>query len=165
MSLYEQWHNLCEKEMSPQEQNTFWGAYFEVEKEAYKIILNSQNNVTEGTVAELADKFEMTKAQVVGFIDGINTSLEEEIELEGLEADSKVTLKIIWEKLFENMLNAKAEWLYTLNEWEPILSAEKRAQIKRDFNQARMAVSDKIGRNDPCPCGSGQKYKKCCLNK
>ncbi|MFM9942071.1 MAG: SEC-C metal-binding domain-containing protein [Hyphomicrobiaceae bacterium] len=22
----------------------------------------------------------------------------------------------------------------------------------------------KTGRNDPCPCGSGQKYKKCCLN-
>lgn len=25
--------------------------------------------------------------------------------------------------------------------------------------------SSKIGRNDPCPCGSGKKYKKCCLNK
>lgn len=24
---------------------------------------------------------------------------------------------------------------------------------------------DKIGRNDPCPCGSGKKYKQCCLNK
>lgn len=23
----------------------------------------------------------------------------------------------------------------------------------------------KIGRNDLCPCGSGLKYKKCCLNK
>jgi uncharacterized protein YecA (UPF0149 family) len=23
----------------------------------------------------------------------------------------------------------------------------------------------KIGRNAPCPCGSGKKYKKCCLNK
>ncbi len=23
----------------------------------------------------------------------------------------------------------------------------------------------KIGRNDPCPCGSGKKYKKCCMNK
>jgi len=23
----------------------------------------------------------------------------------------------------------------------------------------------KIGRNDPCPCGSGKKYKKCCLTK
>jgi preprotein translocase subunit SecA len=21
----------------------------------------------------------------------------------------------------------------------------------------------KVGRNDPCPCGSGKKYKKCCL--
>jgi hypothetical protein len=25
--------------------------------------------------------------------------------------------------------------------------------------------SPKIGRNEPCPCGSGKKYKKCCLNK
>jgi len=25
--------------------------------------------------------------------------------------------------------------------------------------------TEKIGRNDPCPCGSGKKYKKCCLNK
>ena len=45
---------------------------------------------------------------------------------------------------------------------------------KRELEQARMAGSgdmgtvqqvvrgDKIGRNDPCPCGSGKKYKKCC---
>ena len=26
-------------------------------------------------------------------------------------------------------------------------------------------MNDKIGRNDPCPCGSGLKYKKCCLLK
>lgn len=26
-------------------------------------------------------------------------------------------------------------------------------------------MSDKIGRNDPCPCGSGKKYKACCLLK
>jgi uncharacterized protein YecA (UPF0149 family) len=23
-------------------------------------------------------------------------------------------------------------------------------------------TGEKIGRNDPCPCGSGKKYKKCC---
>ncbi|MBR7083385.1 MAG: SEC-C domain-containing protein [Clostridia bacterium] len=23
-------------------------------------------------------------------------------------------------------------------------------------------LSDKVGRNDPCPCGSGKKYKQCC---
>ncbi len=26
-------------------------------------------------------------------------------------------------------------------------------------------VNDKVGRNDPCPCGSGRKYKKCCARK
>jgi len=26
-------------------------------------------------------------------------------------------------------------------------------------------IPSKIGRNDPCPCGSGMKYKKCCLAK
>ncbi len=26
-------------------------------------------------------------------------------------------------------------------------------------------AADKVGRNDPCPCGSGRKYKQCCANK
>lgn len=26
-------------------------------------------------------------------------------------------------------------------------------------------MNEKIGRNDPCPCGSGKKYKSCCMNK
>ena len=26
----------------------------------------------------------------------------------------------------------------------------------------RIAGAAKVGRNDPCPCGSGKKYKKCC---
>ncbi len=29
----------------------------------------------------------------------------------------------------------------------------------------RVKPSEKIGRNDPCPCGSGKKYKNCCMNK
>jgi len=28
-----------------------------------------------------------------------------------------------------------------------------------------ISTEPKIGRNDPCPCGSGKKYKKCCMNK
>lgn len=31
--------------------------------------------------------------------------------------------------------------------------------------QIQKNLSKKIGRNEPCPCGSGKKYKKCCLNK
>ena len=36
--------------------------------------------------------------------------------------------------------------------------------IKEDMNQ-NIINYNKVGRNDPCPCGSGKKYKKCCLNK
>lgn len=28
-----------------------------------------------------------------------------------------------------------------------------------------VGITPKIGRNDPCPCGSGKKYRKCCLEK
>ncbi|HEY9205099.1 MAG TPA: DUF1186 domain-containing protein [Candidatus Methanoperedens sp.] len=31
--------------------------------------------------------------------------------------------------------------------------------------QEIMPKKEKIGRNDPCPCGSGKKYKKCCMGK
>lgn len=31
-----------------------------------------------------------------------------------------------------------------------------------EFPRMEPLVSNKIGRNDPCPCGSGKKYKKCC---
>jgi preprotein translocase subunit SecA len=31
--------------------------------------------------------------------------------------------------------------------------------------EPRAADGQKVGRNDPCPCGSGKKYKKCCLLK
>jgi hypothetical protein len=34
-----------------------------------------------------------------------------------------------------------------------------------DSAKEPIRVEVKIGRNDPCPCGSGKKYKKCCLNK
>lgn len=33
------------------------------------------------------------------------------------------------------------------------------------FPETYVRPEPKIGRNDPCPCGSGKKYKKCCLDK
>ena len=35
----------------------------------------------------------------------------------------------------------------------------------KSAQQIPVRVGKKVGRNDPCPCGSGKKYKKCCLNK
>lgn len=33
---------------------------------------------------------------------------------------------------------------------------------KNNNNLYSIKTKEKIGRNDPCPCGSGLKYKKCC---
>jgi uncharacterized protein YecA (UPF0149 family) len=64
------------------------------------------------------------------------------------------------------MLNAKADWLYNIPAWDGLLTIEDRKEIKKQFNKDHIVVNDnKVGRNDPCPCGSGKKYKKCCLNK
>ena len=49
---------------------------------------------------------------------------------------------------------------------------EDREQEQKRFDQGNwrpvktyVREQPKIGRNDPCPCGSGKKYKKCCMNK
>jgi uncharacterized protein YecA (UPF0149 family) len=34
----------------------------------------------------------------------------------------------------------------------------------RSLNSEDAAAVPKANRNDPCPCGSGRKYKKCCLS-
>jgi preprotein translocase subunit SecA len=41
-------------------------------------------------------------------------------------------------------------------------SAEPGGQPEKPGKKMPVVVGDKIGRNDPCPCGSGKKYKKCC---
>jgi uncharacterized protein YchJ len=107
-------------------------------------------------------KFNMDSVTTVGFLDGINASLVECLNIEEISEDSQIKLEVDFEKLYFNMHEAKADWLYNLPQWEEILSQEKRNQITREYRQSKMAVSNKIGRNEPCPCGSGKKYKKCC---
>ena len=44
-----------------------------------------------------------------------------------------------------------------------VLTEEKMVQIVKDFKRSKTVHKEKEpGRNDPCPCGSGKKYKKCC---
>ena len=45
----------------------------------------------------------------------------------------------------------------------PQLTEERRKELyKESRNSGTVVKGKKIGRNDPCPCGSGKKYKKCC---
>ncbi|MDE7131337.1 MAG: DUF1186 domain-containing protein [Lachnospiraceae bacterium] len=62
----------------------------------------------------------------------------------------------------------------TLRHWAMFSEAEDDISDKKDFDKIIHTLEEewnkpvqkkKIGRNDPCPCGSGKKYKHCCLNK
>ena len=56
----------------------------------------------------------------------------------------------------------------TLASTSPSISYLNRLANRREIVSANvidMNTRRKIGRNDPCPCGSGKKYKKCCLGK
>lgn len=162
MSLFEQWKEIAGKERKQEEYDAFWGAYFEKEKENYEVILEKNENKISGKLNDLAANASMDVLTFVGFIDGINTSLVTEVKLDELVEDSDINMEIDFEKLYFNMLEAKADWLYNLPQWEPILTQEKRNQITKEFRVSKMAVSNKIGRNEACTCGSGKKYKKCC---
>jgi len=55
-----------------------------------------------------------------------------------------------------------------LPDWQETHGAEPGATAPRAVGsrpEPRTADGQKVGRNDPCPCGSGKKYKKCCLLK
>ena len=162
MSLYSQWQGMAEAQRSPEENQAFWNEYFDIETEGYKKILERKDNFYEAELTAIAEEFGMSPVVFAGFMDGINTSLVEEVELDKLKESSTVSLKVDFDKLYYNMLEAKAKWLYTLAGWDDILSENRRREIRDQWRLDKQAVSNKVGRNEPCPCGSGKKYKKCC---
>ena len=141
----------------------FWLNYFQIEKGIYEILLKEPNTVVKGTVKELAEKYNTNIEIMVGFLDGIDESLKQPNNLDEITEDSEVTIDIDTEKLYMNMVGCNAEWLYTLPEWDNIYDKETRdALYKKEKTSHTVVKAPKVGRNDPCPCGSGKKYKKCC---
>ncbi|QNO16639.1 SEC-C domain-containing protein [Alkalicella caledoniensis] len=166
MALLEKWREDAYAERSQEEYDAFWNEYFPKEQKNYEQILENKEQVVEGSVGELAERYGMDVLTFTGFLDGINTSLTEQLDLDNLTEESNIKLSIDFQLLYFNMLDAKATWLYSLPQWDDILTVEKRREITKDYNKSRMVINEnKVGRNEPCPCGSGKKYKKCCINK
>ena len=164
MTLLENWRNKAYGEGTDnQQKEALWKDYFAVEKGIYEKLLADVTAVESGTVKELAEKFGTDVQTMTGFLDGINDSLKEANPSETMEEDTPVRLEIDPEKLYYNMVEAKANWLYGLPQWESILTKEKRKELyKLQKASGTVRKPHKIGRNDPCPCGSGKKYKHCC---
>lgn len=163
MSLYKQWTDMVVEYVKVKGEQAFWNEYMEIEKSIYKEILSKHTQNLTFTIRDLAEKQNTTVEFIMGFVDGINDSLKNQLDLEALTAEEEIVLEVDLEKLYFNMLDAKAEYLYNLPQWEGIFSPEKRREIQKQYRDSvTVRNENKIGRNDPCPCGSGKKYKKCC---
>lgn len=162
MSLLKDWQDMAYRQTGDAgAYQRFWANYFNLEKGVYQQLL-TDTEPTSGTVQELADKYQLTLLQMVGFLDGINDSLKEPNPIDTMEADTTVSLDFDDERLYKNMVAAKADWLYELPQWEGRLTEERRKELYKEQKSSTTIVKGKkIGRNDPCPCGSGKKYKFC----
>ena len=140
-----------------------WASYFEKEKEIYAQLLKNPDEVVRGTVKDLADRYGVDVMTMTGFLDGIDESLVEANPIEEMEEDTQVNLGFDKERLYKNMVAAGADWLYNLEEWNDIFDEETRKALYKEQKSSTTIVKEKkIYPNDPCPCGSGKKYKKCC---
>ena len=165
MSLFKEWKELIDNQTDATIDD-FWKRYCDTEIKLYSHILDHPNEKFSGNVGELIEQFKVEPVLFVGFLDGIASSLKSEMtdaDLETIDESSDIDLDVDLEKLYLNMLNANAPHLFGLEQWKTLLTEEKRKAITKEHRLAGTVVKcEKIGRNDPCPCGSGKKYKHCC---
>ncbi|MBR1692067.1 MAG: SEC-C domain-containing protein [Lachnospiraceae bacterium] len=164
MALLKQWRDIAYSEKANKgDLQRLWAAYFQKEKEIYQILLKNPDEEVKGTVKELAEKYNIDLMTMTGFLDGIDDSLVEHNPIEEMEEDTVVSLKFDKELLYKNMVGAGADWLYELEEWKDIFPEEKLKELYKEQKLSTTIVKgDRVYPNDPCPCGSGKKYKKCC---
>ncbi|MCI5899445.1 MAG: SEC-C metal-binding domain-containing protein [Firmicutes bacterium] len=164
MGLLQDWRDTAYSQKTDKKVlQKFWTDYFMVEKGIYEKLLSEPDVKVKGTVKELAEKYEIPVMTMVGFLDGIDESLIVPNPLEEMDENTEVNLIFDKEKLYKNMVDAKADWLYGLPMWDAIFDEEKKKTLYREAKKANTVVKGKkVGRNDPCPCGSGKKYKFCC---
>ena len=164
MGLLKQWRDVAYSQQADKAKlQKFWAEYFVIEKGIYEQLLSNPDEVVRGTVKELADKYKVNVMTMTGFLDGINDSLKVQNPIEEMEEDTEVNLGFDKELLYKNMVDAKADWLYELPMWDEIFTPEKKKTLYMEQKKSGTIIKGaKVGRNDPCPCGSGKKYKFCC---
>ena len=163
MKLLDVWRSKAYDERADKSQlQPIWNTYFALEKGFYQKLL-PEKEVVKGTVKELCEKYEIDTFYMTGILDGINDSLVTPNPIEEMEEDTMISLEYDKELLYKNMVAAGADWLYNLEEWnEYFTEDEKKALYKEQKASTTIQKDVKVYPNDPCPCGSGKKYKKCC---
>ncbi|MDR0851475.1 MAG: SEC-C domain-containing protein [Clostridiales Family XIII bacterium] len=165
MSYYKDWKDLTDKQTDASFPE-FWKKYSDAEERIYAAILSSGTYAVRGAYGDLVKQYDVDPVLFMGFLDGVSESAVrsfDEKDLDDFEDSTKIDIEIEPEKLYYNMLVADAKHLSTLPEWDGVIDADRRTQIEKEYKATKTIHKEKLpGRNDPCPCGSGKKYKKCC---
>jgi uncharacterized protein YecA (UPF0149 family) len=114
-----------------------------------KILIAGGNEITNAKLKALLDK--TNKKDDVEFID--MADLPEDIEI----ADIEKSVPFLTPKEIEYQYQMIKD--YNEFKYSHLTKKEREADIQP------VRTEPKIGRNELCPCGSGKKYKNCCINK
>ncbi|GAB2671776.1 YecA family protein [Paenibacillus thermoaerophilus] len=84
---------------------------------------------------------------------------------DSLELPDEATMKVLTDKLVL-LMNSTRQWVLKGYSPDELSALRQRASVAEESAKKADVISmetrRKIGRNDPCPCGSGKKFKKCC---
>lgn len=162
-TLKERWQKVALENKGKKEEAEFWKDYLEKEQKIYEDILAKKNTSLKGKLSDLALKYNMSNEYFFGFLDGIRGAFTQKLDIDSLEDNTQLDYTIDFEKLYKEMVEYKADHLYKLPQWNDIFDEIKRKELYIEQKKSKTVINPKkIGRNDPCPCGSGKKYKRCC---
>jgi hypothetical protein len=108
---------------------------------------------TDPTATVLADVFDVSLG-LWGEVEKLNPHSCSETEARDLLSVWRETEPDLLEIMTERYLDIKSLGRRILDENEPTQEVDGSPHVRK---------TPKVGRNDPCPCGSGKKFKKCCL--
>ena len=153
MKMYDELLTATEEMQEIDIKNEFGNLFAETKENVSRLMRDNAN----------AGKYSVDVMKMTGFLDGINDSLKVANPIETMDEDTEVSLGFDKELLYKNMVAAEADWLYNLEEWNAIFDEDKKKALYKEQKSSTTVVKgDKVYPNDPCPCGSGKKYKHCC---
>ena len=118
----------------------------------------------EELLPEVKQLFELDLVDI--FISGTYSEVEQDMQAYSYGSSMDFIKKNIHEK-YEELSGEEGEFSFPMNEDEIFTEMYNeeilnRSLLNEELNEP-VSKLKKIGRNDPCPCGSGKKYKKCCM--
>lgn len=103
---------------------------------------------------------------LLDFLIQLTEAYKEGLEAEDEEAGERAAEKMM-KIISDNYSPLPHSNVYPIFDEGEYNEDEEEIEVEEIDREAQRTIvkGDRVGRNDPCPCGSGKKYKKCCLSK